>query len=93
MPPTDAFWHLMNFCAPAVGIAGFSAVLARIVWRGDLRRRGFMSLWAWTATAALLAELVGLIVFERDGKMATYAAMVVASAAAIWWTGMRVAKR
>lgn len=93
MPVTDAFWHLMNFCGAAVGIGGFSAGLARLLWRADLARRKFLSLWAWAAMAALVAQTAGLVVFEHDGRMATYAAMVVACAAAIWWAGFRAGKR
>jgi len=89
----DAFWHLMNFCAPAIAIGGFAVVLARIVWRGELRQRSLVALWAWASTAAFLASVAGLALFERDGKMATYAAMVVACAGAIWWAGFRAAKR
>ena len=93
VPPIDAFWHLVNFCAAAIGVGGFSALLARLVWRGELRQRRFASLWVAASAAALLAEIAGLIVFERDGRMATYAAMVVACAAAIAWFGFRAAKR
>ena len=93
MQATDAFWHLMNFCAPAVGIGGFSALLARLVWRGELRQKSLVALWGSASAAAVLASTLGLIVFERDGRMATYAAMVLACAAALWWTGFRVAKR
>jgi hypothetical protein len=89
---TDAFWHLMNFCAPALGIGGFAAVLSRLVWRSELRR-GVVALWAWASVAAIVASIAGLVAFERDGRMATYALMVVASAAAIWWTGFRATKR
>ncbi len=93
MQATDAFWHVMNFCAPAVGIGGFSTGLARLVWRGELRQRKLMSLWLWAAIFALLAQVAGLVVFERDGRMATYAAMVVACALALWWKGLRPGKR
>ena len=93
MQATDAFWHLMNFCAPAVGIGGISALVARLVWRGELRQTRFVALWAWASGAAALASIAGLIAFERDGRMATYAAMVIACAAALWWAGFRDAKR
>ena len=92
MQATDAFWHLMNFCAPALGIGGFAAVLSRAVWRGELRR-GIVALWAWASAAAIVASIAGLVAFERDGRMATYALMVFASASAIWWTGFRATKR
>jgi hypothetical protein len=35
------------------------------------------------------ASALGLVAFEHDGKMATYAAMVVACALALWWRGFR----
>ncbi len=89
---TDAFWHVMNFCAPALGIGGFAAVLSRLVWRGGLRR-GVVALWTWASAAALVASIAGLVAFERDGRMATYALMVVASATAIWWIGFRATTR
>ena len=92
MNATDAFWHLMNFCAPALAIGGFAAVLSRLVWRGELRR-GVVALWAWASAAAIVASIAGLVVFERDGRMATYALMVVGSATAIWCTGFRATKR
>ncbi len=92
MNPIEAFWQLMNFCAPALGIGGFAAVLSRLVWRSELRR-GVVALWASASAAAVVASTAGLVVFERDGRMTTYAFMVVASAAAIWWTGFRATKR
>jgi len=33
--------------------------------------------------------VVGLVVFERDGKMATYLALVLATAVVLWWRGLR----
>ncbi len=92
MHATDVLWHLMNFCAPALGIGACAAVLSRLVWRRELRR-GFVALWARASVAALVASIAGLVVFERDGRMTTYAAMIVACAAAIWWAGFHAAKR
>jgi hypothetical protein len=41
----------------------------------------------WSSAAAALALAGGLVGFGRDGRMATYAAMVVAVAVALWWAG------
>jgi hypothetical protein len=41
----------------------------------------------WTAGAGVLSLVAGLLVFGRDGKMATYAVLVVTSALALWWVG------
>jgi hypothetical protein len=46
-----------------------------------------MRLAGWSAGAAAAVLLAGLVVFGRDGMMATYAGMVVASAIAMMWAG------
>ncbi|HEY4958385.1 MAG TPA: hypothetical protein VII31_11270 [Caldimonas sp.] len=89
MQATDAFWHITNFFAPALVVGGCAAVLAWLVWRRELGSRSVWRLWAWASGASALASMAGLIVFEHDGKIATYAAMVVACAAALWWAGLR----
>jgi hypothetical protein len=50
-------------------------------------------LWAWATAPSLLTAAAGLIVFGQDGRMATYAAMVVACAVGLWWAGFRGVKR
>jgi hypothetical protein len=37
----------------------------------------------------MAVTLGGLLVFGRDGRMATYALMVLAGAAAVGWVGFR----
>jgi hypothetical protein len=44
----------------------------------------WLRLALWAALAGMVVLLGGLVVFGRDGKMATYAALVVATAAALW---------
>lgn len=87
MGPLDALWHLLNLFAPAVGVALVSASLAKLIWRRDLALVPWRRLAVWAAIAGTLALIGGLAVFGRDGKMATYAGLVVASALALWWTG------
>jgi hypothetical protein len=48
---------------------------------------------AWSAGAAAVATLAGLVVGGRDGRMGTYAAMVAASAAALWWAAFGPGRR
>jgi len=87
--PVDAFWHVANFFAPAV-VAGFLAAAgAKLLWRRELAAVGLGRLGAWAGGAMALTLLAGLVIFEHDGKMATYTAMVVACAAALWWAGFR----
>ena len=89
MSPADAFWHLANLFSPAFGLALIAPSLAKLLWRHDLRRVAWRSLvgWTWLACAAVL--VAGLVLLGRDGRMASYAAMVLAAAAVLWWRGWR----
>ena len=48
---------------------------------------------SWATGAGALTLLAGLVIFGRDGRVATYAAIVVASAAALWWAGFGAPRR
>ena len=87
MGPLDAIWHVLNFFAPALGLAVLSASAAKLVWRRDLAGVAWLRLALWAALAGMAVLIGGLVVFGRDGKMATYAALVVASAIALWIAG------
>ena len=87
MGPLDAIWHVLNFIAPALGLAVLSASAAKLVWRRDLAGVAWLRLALWAALAGMAVLIGGLVVFGRDGKMATYAALVVASAIALWIAG------
>ena len=87
MSPLDAAWHLLNLFAPALGTAAIAATLAKLVWRRDLRAARWSRLFGWSAGAASLMLLAGLAVFGVDGRMATYGAMVLGCALALWFAG------
>ncbi len=87
MGPLDALWHLFNFVAPALGVALLAASLAKLSWRRQLAAVPWHRLVLWAAAAGVAALIAGLMVFGRDGKMATYAALVIACALALWWVG------
>jgi hypothetical protein len=87
MGPLDALWHLANFFAPAVGVALFTTLLAKLLWRRDLVAVSWGRLLAWSGGAAAFALLGGLVAFGRDGRMTTYGALVAAVALALWWVG------
>ena len=93
MQATQALWHLAAFLIPAVLLGGLSALAARLIWRRELAGTGLWRLWGWAGAAAILASFAGLILSGGDGRMATYAAMVVACALALWWSGFRAAAR
>jgi hypothetical protein len=89
MPATDTFWHIANFFAPAVVVGLLAAAATKAIWRRELAGVGWLRLAAWAGTAMAVVSIGGLFVFERDGKMITYAAMSLACAAALWWAGFR----
>jgi hypothetical protein len=93
MSIADAFWHLLNFLAPPVFIAFFSAVSARLLWRAELRTVGLRRLLAWAALPAIAAALAGLVITGRDGRIVTYAAIVAASSLGLWIAGLRAGRR
>jgi len=87
LAPIDALWHLLNFFAPAVGVGLLAAAFAKVLWRSELKSVGWIRLSLWATLVSAAALVAGLIVFGHDGKMATYAAMVVACALTLWWVG------
>ena len=87
MGPLDALWHVLNLLAPALGLGLIAAGLSKLLWRRALAAVPWRRLIAWACAAALLALVAGLVLSGHDGRMATYAAMVLASAVALWWVG------
>ena len=93
MGPLDALWHLLNLLLPAAGLGAIAAALSKLLWRAALRGVPWRRLAAWASVAAGVALVAGLVLTGRDGRMATYAAMVLASAGALWWVGFGPARR
>jgi hypothetical protein len=87
MSPLDVLWHVLNFIAPAVGVALLAASLAKLSWRNELAAVPWRRLVLWAGAAGVLTLIAGLAVFGRDGRMATYAALVLTSALVLWWVG------
>lgn len=87
MGPLDAIWHALSFFAPALGVAVLAASAAKLLWRHDLAAVRWRRLALWAAAAGMVTLVGGLFVFGRDGKMVTYAALVVAAALALWVAG------
>lgn len=81
----DLLWHLTGFLAPAAALAMGMALAGRF-W--GQKQAQTPALWAQAAInfvvcAAVL--LAGLAVTGHDGRMATYAALVLACAASQAW--------
>jgi hypothetical protein len=87
MGPIDALIHLGNLFMPALAVGALSAALAKLLWRRALQDVRWSRLAVWACTACAITTVVGLIVFGRDGKMATYGAMVLAASFALMWAG------
>ncbi len=86
MGPYEQIIHLLNFMAPAWGVALFAALAARLLARSGLPRAG----WHWlqqilvggVVGSAVLAG--GLVFLGVDGKMTTYSALVVVAGTLQW---------
>ena len=63
--------------------------MAKLLWRRELKRVAWSRLSIWAAGASLFACVAGLVISGHDGKMSTYAAMVLACALGLWWAGWR----
>lgn len=87
MGPLEALWHLGNLFVPALALAALAAGLAKLVWRHDLAAVGWRQLAVAAALANAVVVLAGLVAFGRDGRMATYGAMVAGCALTLWWRG------
>lgn len=81
---SDILTHLLNFLAPALAVAGLVTIVTRILTRN---RAAGHSLWfqvAINSIAGVIALAFGLWFFGRDGKMASYAALVLSCASCQW---------
>lgn len=84
MGPLELLSHLANFLAPALWLALVLPLAARLFMK---KAPSALTLWRQTAINFLVNALVlafGLWFFGRDGKMATYAGVVVLGATSQW---------
>ena len=85
MGPFDLINHLLNFAAPAVFVGFFLALVAPRLLGAGPRRGGLAACVLVNSICGVCALLVGLWFFGNDGKMASYMALVFASAASQFW--------
>jgi hypothetical protein len=93
MGALDLWWHLANLLLPACALGALSAGLAKLLWRRELAAVDWRRLAAPACAASAAVVLAGLVAFGRDGRMATYAAMVLACAVTLWWRGFGPGRR
>lgn len=70
------FFHWLNLVAPAWGLAALLAL--GLSWRGRARPRWRAGLRhvVWLGVCGSAVLIAGLVLSGRDGRMATYAALV-----------------
>lgn len=84
MPALTFLNHLLNFLAPAVFLAVLLGAGGRIFWRSATP---LVNLWEQMLLNAVLgAAVLGLCLalWGRDGKLATYALLVLAMGSCQW---------
>jgi H+/Cl- antiporter ClcA len=87
-----AFGHVAGLFLPALALGALAAALVKLVWRRELAALRWRDLALSAAAAGAAVTLGGLVLFGRDGRMATYGAMVAACAVTLWWRAF-VARR
>ncbi len=80
--------HLLNFAAPAAGVALLLVLATRLLpgFFGSKRPvvPSILSQMAVIFVVGLTILVVGLLVFGRDGKLVSYAALVIGTALCQW---------
>jgi hypothetical protein len=85
----EAFGHVFNLLFMPLALGAVAAALVKLVWRQRLQAQPWSRLALAAGAVSALVTLAGLAITGQDGKMATYAGMVLACAAALWWQGFR----
>lgn len=89
MGPLDLLNHLLNFAAPALFVATAVTLASRWVVGKGGSGRSWRVQWAVNAGVGAAVLLGGLLLFGRDGKMATYAVLVLVAATSQWLMSRR----
>ena len=84
MGPIAALAHLIDFAAPAIGLALGLTLSAHLWLKKVAAAPAFKVQLVINASVCLAVLLAGLLLFGRDGKMLTYTAMAVACASSQW---------
>ena len=81
---TAALAHLLNFVAPALVLALGLSAAARLGLPKAMQITGWWAQVAINFAVGCGVLLAGLMVFGHDGKLATYAALVLLCASCQW---------
>ncbi len=84
MGPLDLLLHLLNFAAPALFVAALLQLFSRFFMRKEPKAPVWWVQIAINFVAGCAVLLAGLGWLGSDGKMVTYAALVVVCAVSQW---------
>jgi hypothetical protein len=76
--------HLFNFVLPALAVAVMLALGARLLMKKGAGAPGFWAQVAMNFVAGVVVLMAGLVVTGRDGRIGTYAVMVVVCGTVQW---------
>jgi hypothetical protein len=76
--------HVLNFLAPAVAVSAWITLISALVWRGSRSRKTWKARFVLNSLAGTSMLVLGLWWSGQDGKMISYAAMVLACATSQW---------
>ena len=81
----DVFWHLAAFVAPALVLAVGLALTSRILGKNSIPRLALPAQAAINFAVGVAVLVAALAWTGQDGRMLTYAALVLACAASQAW--------
>jgi peptidoglycan/LPS O-acetylase OafA/YrhL len=73
MTALDVLFHLLNFALPALFVGG-----ALALWGKRYDKKNIRKTWLINSLAGIVAMIAGLMVFGVDGKMLSYALLLMA---------------
>jgi hypothetical protein len=76
--------HLLNFIAPACAVAAWLALVTPLVSNISPGWLAWRRQFLLGSVVGVVVLLIGLLWFGNDGKIITYAAMVLACATSQW---------
>ena len=89
MDLVDFIWHLVGFVLPALALAPAVVLIGRFLGLKSPSARSLQAQLAINFAVCVAVLMLGLALLGKDGRMLTYGALVLASAAAEAWRPAR----
>ncbi len=77
-------WQILDLMAPAVFVGVLSASVAKAWWRRSVGAVRWSTLALWAVGPGAVVSLGGVMLTGHDGRMLTYAGVVIACALGLW---------